>query len=197
MKCWNSPFNAQGSRLIILIVQVRAVKIYVAAVEALRKKERQDETQCTTKIDGFLNFRPFWMLMYVFCGLSDPAPTSAPSKKSRSAISWMGWNCPPRGQFTWSVICFFFWAFFPPDLTFFFYSYFLFSKSLLFSPGPPFDFIFSFSPPLTPILFLGTPTYPPPTYLKPFFLPTHQPPSFCPPLHSQCLRSMDNMGIWV
>jgi hypothetical protein len=34
------------------------VKIYVAAaaVEALRKKERQDETQFTTKIDGFLSF---------------------------------------------------------------------------------------------------------------------------------------------
>jgi hypothetical protein len=29
------------------------VKIYVAAVEALRKKERQDETQFTTKIDSF------------------------------------------------------------------------------------------------------------------------------------------------
>jgi hypothetical protein len=28
------------------------VKINVAAVEALRKKERQDETQFTTKIDG-------------------------------------------------------------------------------------------------------------------------------------------------
>ncbi len=29
------------------------MKIYVAAVEALRKKERQDETQFTTKIGGF------------------------------------------------------------------------------------------------------------------------------------------------
>jgi hypothetical protein len=28
------------------------VKIYVAAVEELSKKERQDETQCTTKIGG-------------------------------------------------------------------------------------------------------------------------------------------------
>jgi hypothetical protein len=28
-------------------------------------------------------------------GLSDPAPTSAPSKKSRSGITWMGWTCPP------------------------------------------------------------------------------------------------------
>jgi hypothetical protein len=32
--------------------------IYVAAVEALRKKERQDEPQFTTKIDGFLSFIP-------------------------------------------------------------------------------------------------------------------------------------------
>ncbi len=32
------------------MVLVGAMKIYVAAVEALRKKERQDETQFTTKI---------------------------------------------------------------------------------------------------------------------------------------------------
>jgi hypothetical protein len=32
--------NAQGSRVIIVVVQVGAVKIYVAAVEALRKKDR-------------------------------------------------------------------------------------------------------------------------------------------------------------
>jgi hypothetical protein len=34
------------------------VKIYVAAVEALRKKERQGETQETMKIDSFLGFAP-------------------------------------------------------------------------------------------------------------------------------------------
>jgi hypothetical protein len=55
-KC--SAFNAQGSRLIIVVVQVRAVKTYAAAVKALGKKERQDETQFTTKIDGFLSFNP-------------------------------------------------------------------------------------------------------------------------------------------
>jgi hypothetical protein len=33
-------------------VHVRAVKPYVATVEALRKKERGDETQFTTKIGG-------------------------------------------------------------------------------------------------------------------------------------------------
>jgi hypothetical protein len=39
--------------LIVVVVQVRAVKIYVAAVEALRKNERQDETPFTTKLMVF------------------------------------------------------------------------------------------------------------------------------------------------
>ncbi len=68
MKCWNSAFNAQGSRLIIVVVQLGAMKIFDAAVEELGKKERQDETQFTTKIDGFLSFIPCWMLMYFFAG---------------------------------------------------------------------------------------------------------------------------------
>jgi hypothetical protein len=39
MECRNAAFNAQGSKVIIVVVQVGAVKIYVAAaVEALRKK---------------------------------------------------------------------------------------------------------------------------------------------------------------
>jgi hypothetical protein len=38
-------FNVQGSRGFIVDVQVGAVKTYLAAVEALRKKERQGETQ--------------------------------------------------------------------------------------------------------------------------------------------------------
>jgi hypothetical protein len=45
------------------------VKIYVVAAEALRKKERQDETEFTTKIDGFLSFIPDQMLMYIFASL--------------------------------------------------------------------------------------------------------------------------------
>jgi hypothetical protein len=40
MKCWNLAFNAQGLRLIIVIVQLGLVKIYVKAVEAFKKKER-------------------------------------------------------------------------------------------------------------------------------------------------------------
>jgi hypothetical protein len=53
MKCYNSAFNAQGSRLIIVVVLLSVVEIYVAAVEALRKKERQDETEFTTKMMVF------------------------------------------------------------------------------------------------------------------------------------------------
>jgi hypothetical protein len=49
-----------------VVVQLGAVKIYVAAVEALRQKERQDETQFTTKIDGFLSFIPRQILMFFF-----------------------------------------------------------------------------------------------------------------------------------
>jgi hypothetical protein len=48
--------DIQGSRGIMVAVQVGAVRIYVAAVEALRQKERQG---CgTIKIDGFLSFTP-------------------------------------------------------------------------------------------------------------------------------------------
>jgi hypothetical protein len=44
MKCWNSAFNAPGLRLIIVVLKLGSVKMYVVAVEALRIKERQDET---------------------------------------------------------------------------------------------------------------------------------------------------------
>jgi hypothetical protein len=38
LKCRNLTFNAQGSRVIIVVVQVRSSEnIYVTAVEALRK----------------------------------------------------------------------------------------------------------------------------------------------------------------
>jgi hypothetical protein len=36
MKCLNPAFNAQGSRIIIIVVQVGAMKIYVEVVEALK-----------------------------------------------------------------------------------------------------------------------------------------------------------------
>ncbi len=38
MKCWKEAFNAQGSRPIIVALQVGAVKIYAATMKALKKK---------------------------------------------------------------------------------------------------------------------------------------------------------------
>jgi hypothetical protein len=53
MKCGNSAFNAQGSRLTIVVVQLGAVKIYVAAVEALWEKERQVKLSLPPKLMVF------------------------------------------------------------------------------------------------------------------------------------------------
>jgi hypothetical protein len=44
MKYWYLTFNAQSLRLIIVIVQLGAMKMYVIAMEAFKRKERQDET---------------------------------------------------------------------------------------------------------------------------------------------------------
>ncbi len=53
-------------RVIIVVVQVGAMKIYAIVVKAFMKKERQNETQFATKIDGYLSFTtpPLWMLIY-------------------------------------------------------------------------------------------------------------------------------------
>jgi hypothetical protein len=57
MKWWNSAFNAQGLRVIVVVW-----KIHVAAVDALREKKTQDETQFTTKIGGKTSLGPSYFL---------------------------------------------------------------------------------------------------------------------------------------
>jgi hypothetical protein len=47
----------------MVVMQVGAVKIYVAAVQALRKKETHDETQFTTKIGGQTSLGPSYFLL--------------------------------------------------------------------------------------------------------------------------------------
>ncbi len=66
LKCWNSAFNAQGSRVIIVVVQVGAVKKYVAAVKALRENERGDQTRFTTKIGGRTSLGFSYFVLYNF-----------------------------------------------------------------------------------------------------------------------------------
>jgi len=66
MKCLKLTFNAQGSRLIIVALQVGAVKIYAATVEALKKKERQGEIQFITKIEVP---PPLVLMFFIFLNL--------------------------------------------------------------------------------------------------------------------------------
>jgi hypothetical protein len=53
----------RGWRVIIVVLQVGALKIYVAPVEARRKKERGDETQFTTKIGGRASLGPSYFVL--------------------------------------------------------------------------------------------------------------------------------------
>jgi hypothetical protein len=50
-------------KVIIVVVQIAAVKIYVAALQGLSKKETQDETQLTTKIGGKTSLGPSYFLL--------------------------------------------------------------------------------------------------------------------------------------
>jgi hypothetical protein len=43
MKCWNSTFNAQGLKIIIIVVHVEVVKIHITIVDAFKKNERSSE----------------------------------------------------------------------------------------------------------------------------------------------------------
>jgi hypothetical protein len=43
MKCWNSTFNAQGLKIIIIVVHVGVVKIHIIIVDVFKKNERLDE----------------------------------------------------------------------------------------------------------------------------------------------------------
>jgi hypothetical protein len=58
-----SAFNAQGLRVIIVVGEVGAVKMYVAAVEAFRKKERGDEFNLPPKLVEKTSLSPsYWVL---------------------------------------------------------------------------------------------------------------------------------------
>ncbi len=46
------------------------MKIYLAAVQVLSEKERQDETEFTTKIDGFPSLNANVLLAFFFLNLT-------------------------------------------------------------------------------------------------------------------------------
>jgi hypothetical protein len=67
MKCWNSTFNAQGSKVIIIVVQVGVVKIYVATAEVLRKKKRMKLSLPPKLVENLV-----WVLVISFCKIFIP-----------------------------------------------------------------------------------------------------------------------------
>jgi hypothetical protein len=64
MKCWNTVFNAQGSRVITVVVHVVEVKICVAAVKTLRKEK--EETPFIAKFGRKTSLGPIYFVLWNF-----------------------------------------------------------------------------------------------------------------------------------
>jgi hypothetical protein len=56
MKCWNSAFNVQGWRVIVVVIQVGVMEVFM-------KKEKHDEIQFMTKIVGNINLGPNYFVL--------------------------------------------------------------------------------------------------------------------------------------
>jgi hypothetical protein len=96
MKYSNSAFNAQGSRVIIVVVQVGAVKIYVAALEASGKRKDGMKLTLPPKFMGKLVWVPFisfcktFLPSYTFDALlCRNWPFSPPIVSGKCPRSWM------------------------------------------------------------------------------------------------------------
>jgi hypothetical protein len=63
MKCWNSAFNAQGSGVIIVVVQIGAVKIYVSEVVAHSRKAKDRMKLSFSIIGGKTSLGPSYFLL--------------------------------------------------------------------------------------------------------------------------------------
>jgi hypothetical protein len=98
IKSWNSAFNAQ---VIIVVVQVGAVEIYVATVEALRRKEREGQNRMKLSLRQ-KEMVHFWLsppfpqpatpgrLMYSFAGFFfECHPILDETQGSSAVFSWL------------------------------------------------------------------------------------------------------------
>lgn len=151
-------------------------------------------------------FTPFLKRQQHFLGLSDPAPTSAPSEKSRSGISWMVWNYLLLGQhhFICLLNLFFFLFFYSPSYNFIFSRPFFSCTFFFLSWGQFFFHHIFFGLTLDPNFFWELPTSP---SNLPTTLPLTNPPtSFTPPtsfsthLHCQSLKTRENFSsseLWL
>ncbi len=63
MKCWNSAFNAQGSRVIIGSCTDKSTENKCSSSEGAQEKGKRDETQFTTKIGGKTSLGPSYFVL--------------------------------------------------------------------------------------------------------------------------------------
>jgi hypothetical protein len=69
MKCWNSAFNTQGlGAIIIVVVQVGAVKIYVPAMQWRRSRKMKDRMKLSLrpKLEEKLDWVPVILFSKIF-----------------------------------------------------------------------------------------------------------------------------------
>jgi hypothetical protein len=89
MKCGNSAFNAQVSRVIIAIVQVGAVKIYVPAVRRSGKRKHWMKLSLPLKLVEKL----VWVPVISFCKIFIPS-------SAFDALLCQNWPFSPRNRLT-------------------------------------------------------------------------------------------------
>jgi len=71
-KLWNSAFNAQGLRVIIVVVQVGAVKIYVCSSSGGGQEKRKDRMNLSL-VPKLVEQQLVWVLVISFCKIFIPS----------------------------------------------------------------------------------------------------------------------------
>jgi len=109
MKCWVSAFNARGcSRGIIVVLQVGAVKIYVAAVKALRKEEGKPgwnsvyhQNWCFSQFQHFLEHIFYDINRHFMTWCSDDDHKLVTRSDQNMCVCFLSsWMCHPRENLT-------------------------------------------------------------------------------------------------
>ncbi len=81
MKCWNSTFNAQDSRLIVVLYSYEQwkMKIYVATMEVLKEKKKIGRNSIYHQNRWFFEFHPVLNANVFFYKLKKNSPSIRPN----------------------------------------------------------------------------------------------------------------------
>jgi len=101
MKCWNSTFNAQGWKGVIVCTFISSENICSNNGGILGKKKTGWNSQ-NHQIDGFLSFTPHWMLMYFFASFFLISPYLWPNSSYWCCLFLT--LCIPLMNKSWSIM---------------------------------------------------------------------------------------------